>query len=287
MSTGPKALRDVGSAIGVLPRDFAGFRSTRAFAGLQSAADIGTLAVRVARSAATPPFTWLPLALVEASTVFRRCLFAMVISVGIWTLGFGTILFGAFVVNIGVADRFPGGTHLGYLREVNTWITMMVFAGAAGSSAAADLGARRIREELDALDVLGVDRIRTLVLPRVVGFTFAGVVLPLLALLTTTFLNWLLSPAILHYTKGVYMEGLQRNVFGIDLYASMLKHTLMAAFVAIVACQKGLSCERGAEGVGKAVNQTVVLSFLGIWFINTFFNLAYLSFVPNASALRG
>jgi phospholipid/cholesterol/gamma-HCH transport system permease protein len=117
--------------------------------------------------------------------------------------------------------------------------------------------------------------------------TIAGIVLPLLALLTTTFLGWLIAPPLLHFSRGIFFEQLSHNIFAVDLFASMLKHAIMAAFVAVVACQKGLSCERGAEGVGRAVNQTVVLSFLGIWFINTFFNLAYLSFYPDASTLRG
>lgn len=263
------------------------FAGSRAYGALTTGAELLSLAATVLRLAVRPPVKWLNPAIDEASLAFRRCLVPTAVSVGVWTLGFGTLLFGRFVANLGIADRFPGGTHIGYIREVNTWITLMVFAGVAGSAAAADLGARRIREELDALDVLAVDKLRSLVVPRVIGMTLAAAVLPLLALLTTTFLNFLIAPAFLGFSDGVFFEGLKRNIIGIDIYASVLKHALMGFFVAIVACQKGLSCNKGAEGVGRAVNETVVLSFLGIWLLNTFFNLAYLSFFPEASALRG
>jgi phospholipid/cholesterol/gamma-HCH transport system permease protein len=225
--------------------------------------------------------------MVEASTAFRRCLLPLMISTGVWTVTFGTILFGLFTQNLGVSDRFPGGTNIGYLREVNTWITLMVFAGVAGSAATADLGARKIREELDALDVLGVNKLRALVLPRVVGLTCAAVILPIIAQLTTTVLNIIIVPGRFHYTYATFFADLRLNVFGTDVYASILKHTLMGGFVALVACQKGLSCERGAEGVGRAVNQTLVLSFVGIWTINSLFNLVLLSLDPSLSIARG
>jgi phospholipid/cholesterol/gamma-HCH transport system permease protein len=261
--------------------------SSSTYGAVKTAGEIGGLAARCVRMVMTPPWHWLPDAMAEASTAFRRCVIPLMISTGIWTGTFGTILFGLFTVNLGVADRFPGGTNIGYLREVNTWITLMVFAGVAGSAATADLGARKIREELDALDVLGVDKLRVLVLPRVVGLTFAAIVLPIIAQLTTTVLNYIFAPGLLQFSNAAFFADLRLNIFGTDFYATLLKHALMGGFVALVACQKGLSCGPGAEGVGRAVNQTVVLSFIGIWTINSLFNLTLLSLDPSLSIARG
>jgi phospholipid/cholesterol/gamma-HCH transport system permease protein len=262
-------------------------QSSGTYAAIRTAGEIGTLGVQCVRMLLRPSFEWVPDAVVEASTSFRRCLVPLMISTGVWTVTFGTILFGLFTQNLGVSDRFAGGTNIGYMREVNTWITLMVFAGVAGGAATADIGARRIREELDALDVLGVNKLRVLVLPRVVGMTFAAVILPIIAQLTTTALNLIFVPARFHYTYATFFADLKLNIFGTDIFATFLKHGLMGGFVALVACQKGLSCERGAEGVGRAVNQTVVLSFVGIWTINSLFNLGLLSLDPSLSVARG
>ena len=67
----------------------------------------------------------------------------------------------------------------------------------------------------------------------------------------------------------------------------MIKHTILGFFVGIVACQKGLSARGGAEGVGRVVTQTVVITFFGIWLINSLFNTGYLTIVPDAIGIRG
>jgi phospholipid/cholesterol/gamma-HCH transport system permease protein len=257
------------------------------YKAIASAGEIGSLAIKCARMVFRPPYAWVPDAMVEASTAFRRCVIPLIISVAVWTGGFGTILFGSLTISLGVADRFPGGTNIAYLREVNTWITLMIFAGVAGSAVTADLGARKIRDELDALDVLGVDKFRSLVLPRVVGLTIAAVILPLIAHLTTTTLNYLTAPGLLHISNAAFFADLKLNIFGTDVWATCLKNGIMGCYVALVACQKGLSSGRGAEGVGRAVNQTVVLSFVGIWLINDLFNLTLLSIDPQLSIARG
>ena len=62
---------------------------------------------------------------------------------------------------------------------------------------------------------------------------------------------------------------------------------LIGIFVGIIACHKGLTCKMGSDGVGRAVNQTVVIAFVGIWGFNAFWNLAYLTAFPAASVLHG
>jgi phospholipid/cholesterol/gamma-HCH transport system permease protein len=219
--------------------------------------------------------------------LLRRCLVPLAISQGIWLLGFGVILFGAIAASLGVADRQAAGVYVGFTREVCTWITMMIFAGVAGSALAADLGARKIREELDALSVLGVDQLRTLVVPRVIAMTISAVILGLLALLISIAVNYAFAPSLLHFSPGVFRETVRLNIASLDLYASIVKHTILGFFIGIVACQKGLSCKGGAEGVGRAVNQTVVTAFIGIWLFNSAFNIAFLTSFPQVTVLKG
>jgi|tagenome__1003787_1003787.scaffolds.fasta_scaffold20636129_2 phospholipid/cholesterol/gamma-HCH transport system permease protein len=260
---------------------------TPLYAQLQSAGELGSLAVQTLRTAITPPYPWLRDAVVEVSIALRRCLIPLFVSVSIYLLGFAVVIFGRVLLTIGVADREPGGMFIAFSREVCTWITMMVFAGIAGSAITADVGARKIREELDALDVLGVGRVRALVVPRVVATTIAAMALTLLSLLCSQVVNYASAPPHLGFAPQVFLDNVRHNILPADLYASLIKHAVLGFFVGLVACHKGLTSKGGAEGVGRAVNQTVVIAFFGIWAFNSIFQLAYLTLFPDASVLRG
>jgi phospholipid/cholesterol/gamma-HCH transport system permease protein len=263
-------------------------RGTRLWEALESAGGMGALAARTVRIAARPPFGWVRSATVEASIGIRRALIPLAISHAAYLIGFGIILFGLILTNLGVVEREAGAMFTIWAREIATWITAMIFAGIVGSAVTADLGARRIREELDALAVLGVDQVRSLVVPRVMATTLIAPVLALISLLMVVVINYVVAPAHLVYTHGVFQDNLAQSIFPADLIAPMvIKNTVIGFFVGVVACHKGLTCKLGAEGVGRAVNQTVVITFFGIWMFNSFFNLAYLSLFPNAAVFHG
>jgi phospholipid/cholesterol/gamma-HCH transport system permease protein len=72
-----------------------------------------------------------------------------------------------------------------------------------------------------------------------------------------------------------------------DIGVAIVKHTILGFFVGIVACQKGLSASGGGESVGRAVAETVLISFFGIWLINSLFNTGYLTVFPDALGIKG
>lgn len=253
----------------------------------REAGDTGALAVRTFNVAVRPPYSWFADGIDQTAIVFRRCAIPLILAMTIFILGIEIIVFGNLLVDLGVADRHPGGGAIGLLRESTTWVTMMIVAGVGASAVTADLAARKVREELDALDVLGVDRIRTLVVPRVLALTYAAVILNMIGYLAAIGINYAAGPTLLHFPSGIYGEGVRTALLSVDVYASIVKHIVMGAFVGVVACQRGLSCKTGAEGVGRAVNETVVITFFGIWLINSFFNLGFLTLFPDASVFRG
>lgn len=263
-------------------------RSSRAYEMVQSGAGISTVGVRAIRVGLTPPFTWFRDAVDLSATWLWRSLVPQSVAHAVYLTGFGIVLFGHVLGTIGVVDREPGAMFLIWSRELGTTITQMIFVGLVGAVITADLGARRVREELDAMTVLGVDIVRRLVVPRVMA---AGLVAPTLAafsLFWVLLLNLLIAPHQLGFTTGVYWAGLRRQIFPPDLvFTVFLKNWLLGIYVGIVACQKGLTCKLAAEGVGRAVNETVVIAFVGVWVTNAFFNLAYLTAFPNASFLHG
>jgi phospholipid/cholesterol/gamma-HCH transport system permease protein len=243
--------------------------------------------VRCARLVFVPPYSWVPEAFAQASIAFRRVMLPLIISSFVFSMSYGLIMTGQFLIELGVSDRWGSAVTLGYVREF-TWVALMVLAGVVGSAVTADLGARRIREELDALDVLGVDTVRYLVLPRVVGIAFAGMVVQWITLIFGEFvMNFTIVPARYGTPVPVIIDAMRHSLTSIDLISMELKDLAIGIFIAIVACERGLTCRRGAEGVGRAVNQCVVLTFFGIWFINSVWNTAYLSLFPSATGLRG
>jgi phospholipid/cholesterol/gamma-HCH transport system permease protein len=255
---------------------------------LQSAGDMGALAVKTVRLAVKPPFRWYRDAVVEVSSAFRRCVLPLIVSHSVYLIGYGIILFGAILANLGVVERESGAIFLIWAREIATWITGMVFAGIVGSAITADLGARKIREELDALDVLGVRKVDTLVVPRIVATTVAMPLLVILSLAVVILINFILAPTTLGFSNGVWAHNLKANILPLDLiFPTLIKNTILGFFVGVVACHKGLTCKAGAEGVGRAVNQTVVITFFGIWLFNSVFNLGYLTLFPDTGQFRG
>jgi phospholipid/cholesterol/gamma-HCH transport system permease protein len=254
---------------------------------LRSAGEMGVVAVRSLGAWFRPPYPWFPEAIIEASKAFRRCIIPLALSVSTFIVALAILVFGNLLHELGATDREAGGMWIAFTREVCVWVTGMVFAGVAGSAITADLGARKIRDELDALAVLGVDKVRALVVPRVAATTIACPVLGIFATTIVVGVNYLVAPGHLHVSPAVWRNSLIGDVLPLDLYAVLIKYTIIGFFVGVVSTHKGLSSRAGAEGVGRAVNQTVVITFFGVWLINSLFNLAYLTVFPQTAILRG
>ncbi len=147
------------------------------------------------------------------------------------------------------------------VREFAPWINAMVVAGVIGTAITADLGARRIREEIDAMEVLGIDPVRSLVLPRVIALFIITGALDLVALSFGIAGGWIASVPLLGATSGGFFANFFANATVTDLWGSVLKTAIFGLIIAIVCCYKGLNAKGGPAGVGRAVNQAVVIAF--------------------------
>ena len=171
------------------------------------------------------------------------------------------------------------------VREAGPIATSLLIAGAGGSAIAADLGARKIREELDALMVLGVDPIKNLVVPRFLSLMLITGLLNIYALLFG------ISGGIFaELTYGQPLGGFFATRFNTasvtDLWGSVLKTTLFGAIVAIVCSYKGMNASGGAQGVGTAVNEAVVIAFMGVFAFNYVFTQTLLATHPEISTIK-
>jgi phospholipid/cholesterol/gamma-HCH transport system permease protein len=171
------------------------------------------------------------------------------------------------------------------MREFAPLVCAIVMAGVVGTSICADLGARKIRDELDALHVLGIDTVKSLVAPRFISLMALTSLLNVFALLLGT-LGGMLVTLANGAPLGPFFNTFFNNATVPEIAASLMKTTLFGGIIAIVCCYKGLNAKGGPEGVGRAVNQAVVISFLAIGAVNFVFTQTLLASYPELSQVR-
>jgi phospholipid/cholesterol/gamma-HCH transport system permease protein len=184
-----------------------------------------------------------------------------------------------FLTLFGALDRLGGFFVLASIREFAPFVTGVVVAGVAGTAITADLGARKIREELDALQVLGVDPIKNLVVPRFLALMLITGLLDIYALIFGI-TGGIFAELLYGAPLGGFFATLFTNASVTDLWGSVLKTTMFGAIIAIVCCYKGMTASGGAAGVGRAVNQAVVISTLGVFAFNYVFTQTLLATHP-------
>jgi phospholipid/cholesterol/gamma-HCH transport system permease protein len=183
-------------------------------------------------------------------------------------------------------DRLGTAYELITVRLFGPQVVGIILAGAAGTAICADLGARVIREEIQALEVMGVEPVRNLVVPRVLALAAAGFLFTIFALLAG-----LLGLVLVCLQYGADFGPVFSTFFAsatpLDLQASILKSGIFGIIVAVVCTYKGLHVSGGPEGVGRAVNQAVVISFLAIAFTDYVFTQLLLATSPELTEVRG
>lgn len=236
-------------------------------------------------AAVRPPFNYGPELVSQMLFAMRVCWFPMIVSSLAFTYGPVGVQVGGFLNFFGALDRLGGLFALLVLREFAPLVCAIVCAGVAGTAICADLGARKIREELDALMVLGIDPVKSLVVPRFIALMAITGLFDIYALVFGTFGGALVSVSN-HAPLGPFFATYFNNATIVELSASLLKTTLFGALIAIVCCYKGLNASGGAEGVGRAVNQAIVIAFLGIGIIDYAFTQTLLATQPELTIAR-
>jgi phospholipid/cholesterol/gamma-HCH transport system permease protein len=219
-------------------------------------------------------------------SILRLCWVPMVIST--FCFGFGAPGLQAlnFFSIFGIPERLGSFFIMASVREFAPWINAMVVAGVVGTAITADLGARRIREEIDAMEVLGVDPLRTLVLPRIVALFFMTGLLDIVALLFGTLGGFVAAVGVGGATPAAFIDNFFDNATLPDLVGSVGKTALFGLIIGVVCCYKGFRAEGGPAGVGRAVNQAVVIAFAGIWIFNYVFTTILLGLNPGMQVFK-
>jgi phospholipid/cholesterol/gamma-HCH transport system permease protein len=133
---------------------------------LEQVGDMMILTGKTLVSALRPPYPYGTEFVQQFLFMLRLCWLPLTISTIAFGYGAPGLQAGNFLVLFGAIDRLGGFFVLASIREFAPFVTAIILAGVGGTAITADLGARKIREELDALQVLGVDPIKNLVVPR-------------------------------------------------------------------------------------------------------------------------
>jgi len=236
-------------------------------------------------AAFTTPHDYGPELVDQFLFALRLGWFPMILASLAFTYGPAGIEIGNFLSLLGALDRLGGLFVIIVMREFAPLVCAIVMAGVAGTAITADLGARRIREELDALLVLGVDPIKSLVVPRFLSLMMLTPLFTIYALLFGT-----LGGVLVTISDGAQVGPFFSTFFAqattSEFEAMIVKATIFGAMIAIVCCYKGLTASGGAEGVGRAVNQAVVIAFLGIGAIDYVFTQTLLATHPGLNTPR-
>jgi phospholipid/cholesterol/gamma-HCH transport system permease protein len=168
-------------------------------------------------------------------------------------------------------------------REMGPFITGTILAATVGSALAAELGTMAVSDELAALEVMSIDRISFLVLPRVVGL---AVMCPVLAILCNTIGivgGGLIASSQLNVGSALYydsaLNSLKYEHFFLDLpkdvYSGLFKAFVFGALIAVISCSAGINATSGAMGVGNATRKAVRDSIITIIVVNYFLSWAF------------
>lgn len=272
---------------GSAPKFGRGVRAAQGAASrpLQQAGEMFQLLIEVVRSGVRSPRGYWGDVREQMFEILKLCWLPMVVSCTAFGMGAPGLQGGNIFLLFGIPERLGSFFLMASVREFAPWINAMVVAGVMGTAITADLGARRIREEFDAMEVLGVDPVRTIILPRVIALTIMTGLMDIIALCFGV-LGGLLAAFELDANPSAYFNNFWNNATTTDMWCSVVKTALFGLIIGVVCCYKGYRAEGGPIGVGRAVNQAVVIAFAGIWMFNFAFTTLMLGLNPDMQVYR-
>jgi len=152
-------------------------------------------------------------------------------------------------------------------------LTGLMVAGRVGASIAAELGTMRVTEQIDALRTLATHPVDFLVLPRVTACTMALPVLTAEAVAIGIGAGFSVTTYLMKVDPTYTWNNMLNYTVPNHLYAGLVKATVFGGIISLVSCYKGMSCGEGAEGVGRATTQAVVIASIAILISNFFLTL--------------
>ena len=191
-----------------------------------------------------------------------------------------SVQFALLAGQVGATSMSGAASGLAVIRQAASLVAAILMAAAVGSAITADLGARKIRDEIDALEVLGISVVQRLVVPRFVAAILIAVALTGLVCFTGFLASYLFNVYFQHGAPGSFVGTFASFTTTADMKLAMIKAVVYGAIVGVVSCEKGLSTKGGSIGVANSVNSSVVESILLLMIVNVAISQLYLILFP-------
>ncbi|MBF6207097.1 ABC transporter permease [Streptomyces gardneri] len=205
-----------------------------------------------------------------APTVFVAIPIAVVVSIQV----------GALVNQVGATTFIGAVAGLGIIRQGAPLVSALMVAGAVGSAICADLGSRTIREEIDAMMVMGVDPVRRLVAPRLAAAVLVSVLLCGFVVFVGFATAYMFNVYAQSGTPDSFINSFASFAVANDLLVALVKAAIFGMLTAVIACDIGLHAHGGPGGVANAVNSAVVSSALMLFATNIILTQLYNTLFP-------
>lgn len=193
------------------------------------------------------------------------------------------IQFSLLAGQVGATSLSGAATGLVVIRQGAPLVAAMLLAMAVGSAVTADLGARTMREEIQAMEVMGISPLRRMVVPRLAALILIAILLTG----ATTFVGYIASYLFNVYlqaaTPGSFIATFSSFATTGDLVLALVKAVIYGTIVAVVSCHKGLDTRGGPAGVANSVNAAVVESMLLLMIVNVVLSQLYIIVFPRQS----
>ena len=196
---------------------------------------------------------------------------------------FGAVIslqLGQLVAQLGAQSLTGAAAVTGMVQQVAPIVTALLIAGAGGSAMAADMGARNVRDELAAMEVMAVNPTHRLVTPRLWAATVVAVLLISLVVVAGTAGAFVFNVLVQGVSPGAFFDGATTLVSLPDLVVALFKAGVFGFVAASIACYRGMTCDSGPVGVGKGVTDSVVQTFLAVFILNYVITAVYLTLFP-------
>ena len=187
------------------------------------------------------------------------------------TVPFGTVIVlevGGLANQIGAPSLVGSIDALFAVSQVAPVVTALILSGAAGSAICSDLGARTIRDEIAALEVMGIDPVERLVAPRLLAGIVVACLLDGIVALAGVLSAYATAVFVLHANGQAFLTAFSQFARSADFFQATLKAGIFGFVATVLAAYKGLSAKHGAIGVGAAVNESVVITGVVLFFLN-------------------
>ncbi len=191
---------------------------------------------------------------------------------------------GNLIHQIGADSLLGAAGGLGVIKQGAPMATGLLLGAAGAAAIAADLGARNIREEIDAMRTMGISPLHRLVIPRMVPMVFVAPMLNILIIFTGVIAGYAVAIGPQGVTPGSYWGTFGSFTVVADIGVSIAKSVLFGFIVVVIACQRGLEAKGGPRGVADGVNAAVVLSVVSIAITNLIITQLVSMFLPTRLA---